>query len=82
MIENLPSVNAFADFTTTLPLSFNGMAFHNPVDDIDIMNVLFVNMIAREPVEVIPIADLVLKFGLVHSAWTRPNSTGVPIRSR
>src|SRR4051812_35080968 len=37
----------------------------DPVDDVDVMDVLVDDEVAREPREVIPVAELVLQFALI-----------------
>ena len=39
-------------------------ATHQPVDDVDVVNVLFDDMVTAQPVEVIPVTHLVRQFGL------------------
>ena len=63
VIVDFAVIGAGGDFSTAHPASFDGVAFFDPVNDIDIVDVLFGDVIAAEPGEVIPVAELVFHFG-------------------
>src|SRR5690606_33524685 len=50
-----------------------------PICNIDLMHVLFNNMVAAKPVEIIPISHLVFHFCLARGAGTDPHATAVPV---
>ena len=70
---------AGADLASALSLGFDGWAVHEPVDHIEVMDMLFADMVTGEPVEVIPIVELVFEFGLVGLAIAGPNAVSVPV---
>ena len=51
----------------------------NPVSDVDVVAVLFDDVIAAEPVEVIPVAHLILHFGIAVLTRTFPDAVAVPV---
>ena len=72
-------INFTSVFTDTLGASadtdcFDWMLTHKPVTDVDVVNVLLANMITAKPVEIIPVAHLILHFGHPHLTLTRPNA--------
>ena len=50
-----------------------------PVADVQVVNVLFANVVAAEPVEVIPVAHLIVHFGLPILTSANPNASAVPV---
>src|SRR5207245_2681564 len=58
----------------TLAPALNWMAFHDPVGDVNVVNVLFANMIAAKPNVMIPVANLPLQIDAALIA-TVPNPT-------
>ena len=79
MIEDLSVVDARADFAASLSLCLDGMVLNQPIDDVQIVYVLFVDMVATQPGEVIPVPHLVFEFSLFRLAWTDPNAPAIPI---
>src|SRR5436305_1011261 len=63
MIEDFAVVQTLADFATAHALSADGVALFDPVNDIQIVDVLLDDMVAANPGEVIPVAHLVFHFG-------------------
>src|SRR5438552_5553624 len=53
-IQLLPSAHAPA---------FDGMSVHNPIGNIEVVDVLFANVVTAEPDVVIPVAKLLLQLG-------------------
>ena len=72
---------ARTDLTTALPLSFRRRPSLQPVDDIQIVDVLFIYVIAAKPVEVVPIPHLVFHFGLTVLPRSDPGAVTVPVGS-
>src|SRR5262249_30130204 len=56
-----------------LSLGADGVGPFQPVDDIHIVDVLLDDVIAREPVEVVPVPDLVFHFGHAALAVAGPH---------
>ena len=79
VIEDLTTFFAGADLASTLALGFDGRAVHEPVDHIEVMDVLFADVVTGEPVEVIPIVQLVFEFGLVWLTISGPNAVTIPV---
>src|SRR5690606_7479282 len=57
---------------------FHRVASFHPVGYINIMDMLFGNVIAAQPVEVIPVPHLVFHFGLSCLSWADPHPAAVP----
>src|SRR5262245_34549831 len=70
---------ADAHLPPPLPLGADGIRPLDPVDDIEVVYVLLTDVIAREPVEVVPVPDLVLHFGHAGLAVARPHAAAVPV---
>ena len=49
-----------------------------PVDDINVMDMLFCNMIATQPYKIIPVTHLVFHFSLFWLAWVHPYTIIIP----
>ena len=81
MIEDLSVIDAIADLAPTLPLRFNGVRVFQPVRDIQIVNVLFYDVVTTQPIEVIPVAHLVFELTLAFLTWTYPHATAIPINT-
>ncbi len=79
MIEDLTMIDSLADFATTLPLRLDRMGLNQPIDDIQIVDVLFVDVVTTQPGEVIPVPHLVLQFRLLGRSRANPNAAAVPI---
>ena len=78
MIKDLAMVFSFPDFSTTHSLCFYRISSFEPVDDIKVVDMLFSDMIAAKPVEIIPVAHLVFHFSLSSGSWFNPNTIIVP----
>src|SRR4051812_33099971 len=62
MIEDLAEVVLVAIILSpALPLSSDRIVVHDPVDNVEIMNVLLDDVVATEPVELIPVPHLELQ---------------------
>ena len=68
VIEDLAHVLAHADLAAAHALGLARMRLHDPVGDVEVVDVLLDDVVAAEPVEVVPVADLVLHFGLARFA--------------
>ena len=89
VIEDLAIFFIGTNLSATHSIRFDGvrgfMVFttRHPVADIQIMDVLLTNMIAAQPVVVVPVQDLVFHFRLALLtcfSWV-PDTTAVPIRT-
>src|SRR5690606_41862228 len=79
VIINLAVLFADTVCPTSRALNRNGIFSFYPVCYINIMNVLFDNVIAAQPVKIIPISHLILHLGLFRLAGADPNAAAVPI---
>ena len=87
MVEDFAVVRAFAGFGAVAAGADRVTAFE-PVDDVEIVDVLFDDVVAADPDEVIPVAHLVFHFGQLascllfqFSAGVAPGCVAVPIRT-
>jgi hypothetical protein len=62
MVKNLAIINAFAHLASAHAPGFDRVALLDPIDDIQVVDVLLVDVIAAQPDEIIPIAHLVFHF--------------------
>ena len=74
MVVNLTMVLSSPNQSAALPLCRHRKAIHQPVDHVEVMDVLFHDMVAAEPVKVIPVSHLVFQFRLVIGPGTHPNT--------
>lgn len=75
VIEDFSEFRAYAVLAAAHALSDDRVfVAHSPVDDVDIVDVLFDDMVAADPVEVIPVAHLVFHFGHAFFAWADPDA--------
>src|ERR1041385_8061152 len=63
VVEDFAVIRAFAHFAAAHAMRADGIALLDPVDDIEVVNVLLADMVAAKPDEVIPVAHLVLHLG-------------------
>src|SRR5690606_16525475 len=72
MVKDFSILFSCAHLATTHTLGLNGIATLKPVEDIDVMDMLFRNVIATKPVEIIPVAHLILHFSLTWFTHLNP----------
>jgi len=65
VIEDLANVFPDAHLPAAHALGFDRMSLGDPIADVDVMHMLFDDVIAGQPCEVIPIVNLVLHFRLI-----------------
>src|SRR4051812_12878871 len=83
VIENVAVLFAGADLAAAHALCFNRMAVFDPVADVKIMNMLFADVIAAEPSEEVPVADLVLELGEAAAIeWLLCRVAAVPVAAK
>ena len=78
VVENFAMFLAFSNLSATHALRFYRIGSLEPVDHIYVVDMLLGDMVAAEPVKIVPVAHLVFHFGLVGLAWTNPNPIIVP----
>ncbi len=66
------------NFTTAHSVGLNRVGIFEPVDDVKVVDVLLGDVITAKPIEVIPIAHLILKFTLTLLTTASPNAATVP----
>src|SRR5262249_40372554 len=62
MIEDFAIIRAFAHFTSPHAIGSDRIALLEPIDYIEVMDVLLDDMIAAQPDEVVPVPHLILHF--------------------
>ena len=73
--------NTFATPINQNPLTLGAdrVGVLDPVADVDVVDVLLDDVVAAEPVEVVPVAHLVLHLGHLLLALAHPDALGVPV---
>src|SRR6476661_6912207 len=79
IVEDFSMVLSGSEKAATGTLCRYGISILYPIGDIDIVNMLFIDVIAAKPVEIIPVTHLVFHFSLASHTWPDPNTTAVPI---
>src|SRR5690606_9555985 len=79
MVVDLAVFLTGTDLTATHALCLYGIRALEPIHYIDIVDVLFGNMVATQPVEVIPVAHLIFHFRLSWLAGSYPYTVIVPV---
>ena len=80
VVENLAGLAVGAGFAATHALGGDGVGVvHEPVDHVDVMNVLLEDVVATNPCEMIPVLDLVIHFRPFRLAVDEPDAGTVPI---
>src|SRR5690606_3849490 len=64
---------------TTRTLNRNRIFSFHPIGNIDIMHMLFDDMVTTKPVEIKPISHLVFHLSLLRFTWANPYPPAVPI---
>ena len=72
VVEDLAEVLApIADLAAAHAVGLDRMGVLDPVADVEVVDVLLADVVAAEPDEVVPVAHLVLHFGLARAARSR-----------
>ena len=79
VVKNFAKLFASSHFTPASSLCFNGIALFHPVGHVNVVNVLLVDVVAAEPIEIIPVSHLIFHFGLACLAWIVPHAAADPI---
>ena len=79
VIEDLSRIDTDANLASTHPLRLDGESIHQPVSNIEVVNVLLDNMVSAKPIEVVPVFHLVLEFGFTFGTRSRPHATAIPV---
>src|SRR6056297_252586 len=79
MIKNLAVVFARTNFTPAHALCCFRIFADKPVGNVNIMNVLLQDMVAAEPVKVVPVSHLILHLCHIGLALAYPHSCAVPV---
>src|SRR5439155_1261145 len=82
MVEDLPVAFGIAQLPPTHPLSANRVGAFDPVHDVDVMHMLLDDVIAREPGEIIPVANLVVHFLLAWHPFHAIARAAIPIAAQ
>src|SRR5271157_5980547 len=80
-VKDIARARAGADLTRSHAVGADGMAVQDPIGHIDLVAGLFDEMIAAQPAEQVPVADLVLHLAhLRRLGGARPGASHVEIR--
>src|SRR4051812_43370717 len=78
MIEDLAVILTLPYFSSSHALSLHGISALEPVDDVDVVNMLLDDMISANPVEVIPVPQLIFHLRLTFLARIHPHTFAIP----
>ena len=79
VVVNLAVVDAGTNLAAAQSLATRRMGALDPVDDVEIVDVLLIDVVAAQPVEVVPVAHLVFHFVLMMLSRPNPNPATVPV---
>src|SRR5690606_4737575 len=79
VVVDLPVVQSSANGPAPHSLGGYGILPDEPVGHVDIVDMLFQDMVPTDPIEIIPIAHLVFQFTLLRGARPHPYPVTVPV---
>ena len=79
VIENLAVIRTFSHLAAPHSLGRGWHRTDKPIGHIDVVDMLFYNMVTADPVEVVPVPHLIFQFGLLRFSGPHPHSAAVPI---
>src|SRR5690606_12861269 len=79
VIEYLSVLFPRPDLASTHTHGLNRIGILEPVHHVDVVNVLFNDVFAAKPVEIIPVSPLVFHFALTGLPLINPNAVAVPV---
>src|SRR5690606_3203226 len=79
MVINFAVFMSGTHLTTPCSLDFHRIASFHPVSYVDIMYVLFYDVVAAKPVEVVPVSHLIFHLGLAWLSFSHPWGASHPI---
>src|SRR5262249_43633678 len=79
VVKDIAMFRGFAHFASAHTKSLYGRTAHDPVDDVEIVDVLLDNVIAGQPIEVEPVAHHPLHIGPVGLALLDPELFLAPV---
>ena len=79
MVKNLAVLFADANLPSARATGFDRRPLHDPIADVQVMDMLFDDMIAAEPREVVPVADLMLHLRFARFTRLDPDASGVEV---
>ena len=71
-----------AEDAGTHAVGLDRVVAHDPVGNVQVMDVLLADVVAGEPGEVVPVLDLILHLGLAGTAIAEPDAVAVPVDPR
>ena len=78
MIKNFSVIYSFSYFSSTHTLSTYWIFIKKPISYINIMNMLFNNMVTTQPIEIIPVSHLIFHFCLIWFTFSDPYTSSIP----
>src|SRR5699024_4115660 len=79
VVKYLAGIRTGAHFSPAHTLGRNGIFIQHPVGHINVVDMLFHNVIAAQPGKIIPVAHLVFHLILVWLPWAYPDTRTVPV---
>src|SRR5690554_3347952 len=79
VVKNLPMFLAGPYHSTSRSLCLHGKRTFHPVGHINVMDVLLHDVIATQPVEIVPVPHLVFHLRLPRFTWSNPHAAVVPV---
>ena len=78
MIKNFSVIYSFSYFSSTHTLRTYWIFIKKPISYINIMNMLFNNMVTTQPIEIIPVSHLIFHFCLIWFTFSDPYTSSIP----
>lgn len=79
VVENVAVCGVGSNLPSAQADRRNGVGVHRPVADVDVMNVLLADMVAREPGEIEPVSELPFHIGPFRLTRVHPESALIPV---
>jgi len=79
VVEDLAVFLLGTDLTAAHAVGLHRVGVLDPVGDVEVVDVLLGDVVAAQPVEVVPVAHLVLEFGLAVLARVDPDAAVIPV---
>ena len=79
MVKYLTMINSLSNLSSSHSTCRFGVLTYKPISNIEVVNMLFNNMITTEPIKVIPISHLIFHFRLTCFSFSNPHSCTIPV---
>ena len=82
MIVDVAVDRISADLSAAVARGFDGVRAKSPIRDVEVVHMLFDDVVAAEPGEVIPVAHLPLHVAPAGLLWMNPDGPLIPVDAR